>query len=230
MASHLEHLNLSRETQLVNHTSSFVPTSNSRQLNIKMVAACPHSMETKVARKRALAELPPSSECEGFKGDYDSLSTFKRARICTETKMLRETTLPLTTKETKCVMSPNRQYDTDIMRTPIHSVGSISDLSSIPEETELSRQSSSSSCDSPTPNTDDVVTSNQDSPHPFSPLHLNPHSTMSSSFLSPSPATPPVASGVDLDIEPSAVWLAPELQTIQAQSRPLLPVSIVNEM
>ena len=222
MASHLKHLKLSQESQI---TDSFGHTPC--QWNIRTVASCPHSMETKASRKRCVMELPLDAESGGV--DYESPPSVKRVRVCADARMPREGVSPHSPNArdlmTKCPGLTNWQYSTDMMRT---SVGSVSDLSSIPEETELSRQSSPSSCGSPTRDSSDITTiSEQDTRQSF---HPSPRSTMSSAFLSPSPATPSVSSDVGVASEPCAVWIAPEIQNMRAHSDSVLPEAILNEM
>lgn len=241
MASYLKHLTLTHEDPAVSHAPQF---AGPRQLNIKTVASCPHSLESKVVRKRCAAEpVPEMEEGEGLRDDFDSPPSLKKLRVSADTRMPQERTLAahLTSRDLrpKCVVPPSRQYDTDMLRTPLHCVGSLSDLSSIPEEVELSRQSSSSSssCGSPTGGAPDVAGALSGQQDKHGPSSSSPHSAMPSVFLasspappSPLPATPSLSSEAGQEDEPCSVWIAPELQSIHTNSEPLLPASIINEM
>lgn len=256
MASHLEHLKLSSGS-VTNNTSSgsgigTIPPTHQNRLSIKTVASCPHSLENRVPRKRYLAEsFMAEVQEEGGDQSMDySPPSHKRVRVCVDETRMPEggSVAPLllhSPKEvkTKPSVCPSRQYDSDIMRTSsLHSAGSLSDLSSIPEEAELTRQSSGSSCGSPTPPEGAGMTVSDErdlkdegeevsSRHP----HLNPNSTL---FLSPSPGSPssppppppPSPPPRHPDTDSCSVWIAPEIQTICTDSTSLLPVSIMNEM
>lgn len=252
VASHLEHLKLSSDGRWDGDShwdtdgrcrdgghSSPAPgkreasarvTSAPRQLNIKTVASCPHSIDCQISRKRFLRDCGQSERSS------------KRMRLDSETRMF----LPNTKNGNRTNHGMEldlHQHNRAAVLTSVHGVGNVSDLSSIPEEIEPSQQPRPSGGYGRTPSPEKELSQQHSTPSgiPYSVnsdvhealthLSLNLRPALSSAFLSPSPATtpphPPLVT--DTNIECS-VWVAPEIQAMSRRAESLLPISIVEEM
>lgn len=229
MASHLEHLKLSPESRLTDHspapaataTDNGVGSGPHNQLSITTVASCPHSMECQqLGRKRPLSE----SHCDDFMeisrghSNSNSVQSHKKRRLNIESKMPSENLL----RSTNEVKTKHVTHSIDTLCGSVLSTGSVSDLSSIPEETEQSRV-----CSTPDASTENAANKEEERlilSSPQSPLSL------SSTYPSLSPFPLPPVSDADHISELRSVWIAPELQDFSTLSDCPLPVSIVKEM
>ena len=209
VASHLEHLKLTSDCTLTpGHDLSLLTVGETkcaspRQLNIKTVASCPHFTGCHVSRKRDY------SQCEGHE-EFSSWRS-KRMRLDPNTRILPQSAKNGSRTNHGMELDPH-QHNSTVVLTSVHGIGSVSDLSSIPEETEPSQQPSS------------PLDSESDPP-------LNLCVPLSSTFLNPfpPPPPPPTLPVRSLGYEPcSVVWLAPEIKTLQTSS--LLPPTVVDKM
>ena len=227
MAAHLQHLNLSSESNARTTTSSSpaLPTASTAQgrltpypchLNIKTVAACPQSVNSQVGRKRSFPDLECRMDEEVGENKSMEVQVLPRKRSRLDPGM-----------DSKCI---NFKSDSRVVHSSVrsdldalHVMGSMSDLSSIPEEGELTQQSSSPVDQfSANPTTRDISSDDDDATVPIeisqpvlpSPqsLHLPPKST------------------AGLTGEVQSVWLAPELKAIKTHADYPLPLSILKEM
>lgn len=208
MVSHLEHLKLSPDHRWDSHALPTPGETKRRSLNMKTVASCPNSIECQMSRKRGYGQ------CEGHV-EYGSWSS-KRMRLDPVTGIL-----PISAKRgnrTNCGMELDpHQHNSTAVLASVHGIGSVSDLSSIPEEAEPNQQPSAPSGVSLDPDSDN---DENELSAPLVPLCPSP---------SPPPLLFPFGSDTSkLDSEHCSVWLAPEIQTIRANA--LLPTSIVEEM
>lgn len=246
MASHLEHLKLSSEA----HWTGEVVTSHMEllklssegvdctrpilspppQLSMKTVASCPRSVECQVSRKRC------SSSSSGLDEHGGSSWSNKRLRLDAEAAIPSGNSPPSLKDENRT--GHGMEFDQHLRNgTPVLTMHGVSDLSSIPEETEPSQQPSSPSV-SLDPCIEASVGDEKEKAPPPLLLSLNLRPTLSSAFLSPSPmpppppplSLPPLNSDAGVSTFPRSVWVAPELQGISGQTRSPLPISIVKEM
>ena len=235
MAAHLQDLTLSSEgsafsAPFINpHLPTVLPGERSsspypHHLNIKTVASCPQSIESQENRKREPLDLECclNEDCM----DVLMIPSRKRTRVDVGSAETCMSSCVNFKSDTKAMHLSSNHHDGDSMSASLHGIGSLSDLSSIPEEGELTQHTSM------TTDTTDTSNSIADSPDSSDTqedkLNPNSHPTMPISISSLLPSSQSAPAQGD---KVCSVWLAPELKAgIKTHIDSPLPLSILKEM
>ncbi len=240
MAAHLQHLKLSSEGSAWSsapHHHTPIPCEGgslapySCHLNIKTVASCPKSVDSQVSRKRQFPELDE----EGMGMDISdgetncTLPATKRTRMdldsAAERHVLKCTNFKSDSKVVQASARPEHQRDGGL------ALSSMSDLTSIPEEWELTQQTSTSIDTANTSNSNASATDARNSSIDTADAdeYISVSQSIPTSLPSPQSLHLPLESS-ELGGKVCSVWLAPELKAIKTHADFPLPLSILKEM
>ena len=198
-----------------------------RHLNIKTVASCPQSIDSQVSRKRYL----PESECcldeDMIEMETSTLPARKRTRTLGAGEMHISNCINFKS-DSRGVMYPSVKLDHQHeSASSLHAVGSLSDLSSIPEEGEVTQQTSTlisttnTSIDTEAASDSDIDTADESN---------SEDRLISQAIPTSLPSSQSLLKSAELGDKVCSVWLAPELKAIKTHADSPLPLSILNKM